>query len=491
MSARLSPRHWLVVLVLLGTGACVRPAVADDTKEPTKDGATDETPELVTAEKGPFAVVLELDGHLDVKNSTAVAVDVDVYGGEFEAKLAPVTSPTIVKAGDLLVAFDTEKIDDQIAQARHDLEVSRVEYERAKEEAKRDAQESSRVLSRSKVERERAVEALEYFKKVERARRVLESELDLKSSEDSVADQKEELEQLRKMYKADDVVEETEAIVMRRTERSLTRSEKHLTIRREVTDRLLKVELPREHDDKEHAAATASASDDKLGVTLPLDLEKTRKELAKSELEFANSTKNLAKLEKDRALFEVKAPVAGLAVPGEFANGTWSGGDDVVKALKTKAALKPRHVLFTVVAGGGFVVRTHVPEASILDVSPGQTASVELVAWPHHALVGKVSTVGRTSDEGKFDVEFELAEQDERWMPGFAAKLKFTTRSSSDAITLAQDAIVTKGETHTVFVYADGKSTAREIETGATSGGRTEIVKGLDAGTKVLASPPK
>ena len=72
-----------------------------------------------------------------------------------------------------------------------------------------------------------------------------------------------------------------------------------------------------------------------------------------------------------------------------------------------------------------------------------------------------------------------------------APKLKFTTVTKSDAITVPEDSVVTKGETHKVFVYADGKSTAREVETGATSGGRTEIVKGLDAGTKVLASPPK
>ena len=506
MSARLKSRPWLAVLTLFAAGMVVRPSSADDSKDPKKDeapkddpkkndpkkdDAKDDAPELVTAEKGTFAVVLELDGVLDAKTSTAVEVHADVYGGELEAKSAPIAAPTLVHAGDLLVAFDTEKIDDQIAQAKRELEVSRVAYERAKEEAKRDAEDDARALARSKTERERAVESLEYFNKTERARRVLEGEIELKSSEDSVQDQKEELDQLRKMYKADDVVEETEAIVMRRSERSLARSEKYLAIRREGHERLLKVELPRELEDREHAAATAVASDDKLGVTLPLDLEKARKELAKSELELASSTKNLAKLEKDRALFEVKAPVAGVAVPGAFASGKWSGGDDVVKALKTKEGLKPHQVLFTIVGAGGFVVRTHVPEASILDVTSGQSASVELVAWPHHALTAKVVTIGRASDDGKFDVDLDLTEKDDRWISGFAAKLKLTTVTKSDAITVPEEAIATKGETHKVFVFADGKSTAREVETGATSGGRTEIVKGLDAGTKVLASPPK
>jgi len=493
MSSPAAPSRRLVALALLIAAAFVRPVCADDAKDKNDDAKkeAEEPPALVAAEKGPFAVVVELDGVLDAKDAAAVEVHTDQFGGELEAKSAPVTAPTMVKAGDVLVAFDTEKIDDQIAQAKREVELGRVAFERAKEEGRRDAEEAERTLARSKIERARAVEALEYFNKTDRARRALESEIGLKSSEDSVQDQREELDQLRKMYKADDVVEETEAIVMRRSERSLARAEKYLAITREEHDRLMKVELPRALEDHEHAAAAAVAADEKSSATIPMDLEKGRKELAKTELELSISIKNLSKLEKDRTLFEVKAPIAGLAVPGALSRGKWSGGDDVVKALKTKDGLKPRQVLFTILPGGALLVRTHVPEASILDVSVGMTASVELAAVPRRTFSAKVVTVGITSDDGKFDVDFDLVEKDDRFVPGFAAKLKLTTANKPDAITLPEDAVVSKGDTHKVFVWAEGKSTARDVEIGATSGGRIEIVKGLDAGTKVLESPPR
>lgn len=490
------PRRLFVVLALVASAA--RPSFADEPKDSKEAKEAEKPPAQVAAEKGSFTVVLELDGTLDALDAKPIEVHADVFGGELEAKSAPILVPTVVKAGDLLVAFDPEKLDDQIAGAKHELEIAKIAFERSKEEAKRDEAESARTLARTKLEQDRAVEALEYFNRIERARRVTESALDLKSTTDSVADQVEELDQLKKMYKADDVVEETEAIVMRRTERALERTRKFLAIRQEGHDRLIAVELPRELEDRQHAAAKATSEYEKSVATVPMDLEKARRELAKTTLDLALSTKNLAKLEKDRTLFEVRAPAAGLVVPGTLTEGKWSGGEDIVKALRTKEGLKPHQVLFTLLPGASLVVRTSVPEASILDVAAGQTAEVKLAALPARALSAKVFLIGLTPEDGKFDVVLDLAEKDARFMAGFACKLKLSTVTKADAITVPEDSVVTKGDKHQVFVWAaptdgksEGKSIGRDVEVGATSAGRTEILKGLDAGTKVLESPPK
>lgn len=484
-----SARVLLASLALVAFVGLVRPTFADDEKG--ADKAKDEPPALVSAEKGPFAVVLDLDATLDAKESVAVELHTEVFGDELKVKSAPVLAPTMVKAGDTLVVFDAENIDDQLAAARQGLELGRLAFDRAREDAARDQAERDRTLARLLVARERAVEELAYFNRVDRARRVTEGEIELKANEDSVTDQVEELDQLKKMYKADDVVEETESIVMKRSERSLDRSRKYLAIRREANARLLAVELPRELEDLEHAATRATAEHARQAAAFPMELEKSRRELAKAELELALEAKRLARLEKDRGGFELKAPVAGLAVPGVLTDGTWSGGDDVVRSLRDKEGLKPHQTLFTIVVGTALVVRARVPESSILDVAPGQKSELKLAAAPTRKLVASVASVARTSKDGKFDVVFDLDATDERWMPGFAGALKLTTATRADAVTVPEDSVVTKGDVHRVHVWVDGKSVAREVEVGATSAGRTEILKGLEAGTKVLESPPK
>lgn len=502
LSRRLVPAFALLALASFGPASGPRTARAEDApkdeKEPAKhaEEKKDDAPPLVAAEKGRFAVVLDLEGVLDAVGAVPVDVHTDAYDAALDVALAPIleagaSGGVPVAKDQLLVTFDPEKLDEQLAAARREVAQAKAGLDRAREELRRDEADAARVLARAKVEKERTEEALAYFKNVARAKRTTEAELELKSMNDSISDQQEELEQLRKMYKADDVVEETEKIVMARSERSLERSLKYRALRIESQERLLKVELPRELEDLEHAAASAAAGYEKALATSPLDLEKARRDLAKAELDLERQTKGLAKLEADRRLLEVKAPVAGTLFFGALADGKWSGGDDVAKALRKKEGLRTHQVLFTIVPAGPLALRTSVPEASVLDVKPGQTAEVTLAARPSPKVGAKVVSVSRTSDGGKFDVVLALGEADDRLVPGFAAKLKLTTVTKEDAITVPEESVTTKGDAKRVHVLVDGKPVAREVEVGATSGGRTEILKGLEAGTKVLESPPK
>ncbi len=250
----------LFVLASVGAVAAPRPARADDApamgdgqkddKDASKkDEKKEDGPALVTAEKGRFAVVLDLEGVLDARDAVAVEVHTDAFDGGLDVASAPILAAAApgtatVAKDEVLVVFSTEKIDEQLAAGRRELDVAKAALERAREELKRDEAESARALARAKVDKERAVEALDYFKTVARAKRTTESDLEMKSMNDSISDQQEELEQLRKMYKADDVVEETEKIVMARSERSLERSLKYRELRLESRERLLKVELP-------------------------------------------------------------------------------------------------------------------------------------------------------------------------------------------------------------------------------------------------------
>ena len=63
--------------------------------------------------------------------------------------------------------------------------------------------------------------ALSRFLEWEKAMRLQEADLRLQGSKDNLADQEEELAQLEKMYKSDDLTEETEEIVLKRQRRAV------------------------------------------------------------------------------------------------------------------------------------------------------------------------------------------------------------------------------------------------------------------------------
>ena len=156
--------------------------------------------------------------------------------------------------------------------------------------------------------------------------------------------------------------------------------------------------------------------------------------------------------------------------------------------------MKAEQVLWTIVVPGAVAVRSSVGETQVIDVQAGQDAVVQPAAVRGAKLAAKVRRVARVTSDDKYEVLLDLADADERLMPGWTCRVKIRTAEKPEAVTVPSGCVVAdpdKADQRVVHVFADGKASPREVEVGATSGGRTEIVKGLEAGERVLKSPPK
>jgi multidrug resistance efflux pump len=493
------PRILLVLLLTVAACSLCAPGSADEPKAEDKDAKPEkgdgkpekekEPPATVAAEKGPFVVWVETQGTLEPVGAVEVKVEMDAYGGELEVLESAAPGP--VKKGDVLVRFDAEKLEEHWAAAEKDAAIAREALARQEEEAKR-AEEGARLaMEKAVTEKARADQALQHFTNVDRALRTKEAEHRLQGSRDNIQDQEEELEQLRKMYSADDLVEGTEEIVMRRSERSLGRSKAWLGYQLIRNKTLLEIELPREQESLEQAAEKEAFELDRLKATQPPALAQGRLELEKARLAVERQSKTLAKLRADREKLLVVAPADGIAVPGAFAKGKWSGVEDATRALRKGETVRSKQVLWTIVQPGAVVVRTSVPEASLLSVQAGQSAEATLGVQGDRKVEAKVTRVARVSSDGNFEVNLELLARDERWMPGYAVKAKIRTTEHAAAVTVPSASVTADGERRQVHVLVDGKPTPREVTVGATSGGRVEITKGLEGGERVLKTPPK
>jgi multidrug resistance efflux pump len=485
--------------LLLAAAALLSPAplAADEGKpDDAPAGATKggekpekEPPATVAAERGPFVVWVEAQGSLEPVGAVEVRVVLDAYAGELE--IAEVASPGPVQKGELLVRFDAEKLDEQLASAEKDAAIAREALAKQEEEAKR-AEEGARLaLERAVVEKRRADQALEQFTKTDRELRTKEAEHRLQGSRDNIQDQEEELDQLRKMYQADELVEGTEEIVIRRSERSLGRSKAWLGYQTTRNKTLLEIELPREQETLEQEARKETFELDRLRATQPMTLSQGRLELEKARMAAERGAKSLAKLRADRARLTVTSPVDGIAVAGAFAKGKWAGPEDAARALRVGETARAKQVLFTVVTPGAVVVRTTVPEAVLLSIEAGQPAEVTLGVQPDRKLEARVARVARVSSDGNYEVHLDLVTREERFLPGYSAKARIRTAERPEAVTVPAASVTADGERRLVHVVEGGKATPREVTVGVTSAGRVEIVKGLVGGERVLKSPPK
>jgi multidrug efflux pump subunit AcrA (membrane-fusion protein) len=127
-----------------------------------------------------------------------------------------VTHGTTVKAGDVLVHFDATSLKEQIQQQESSRYSLKLAHEEALRRAKFDEDREAIEAKKAEIEMRVSKEDHEFFQEQQHPFSAKELEESLKSTQDYVDYAAEEVRQLEKMYKADDLTEESEEIVLRR-----------------------------------------------------------------------------------------------------------------------------------------------------------------------------------------------------------------------------------------------------------------------------------
>ena len=140
-------------------------------------------------------------------------------------------------------------------------------------------------------------------------------------------------------------------------------------------------------------------------------------------------------------------------------------------------------------------VNAEVPEAQAALVRPGNAVEARATALPGRTFKGKVSAILPEVNAATrtLKARVELANPGGLLVPGMFATVSFAGAAKRDVAMVPSEAVIATGK-RTVVVLAEtaegGKQRFRsvDVETGAESGGMTEIVKGLAPGMKVVVS---
>lgn len=131
--------------------------------------------------------------------------------------------------------------------------------------------------------------------------------------------------------------------------------------------------------------------------------------------------------------------------------------------------------------------RVEVPEKDLPRVRVGQTAHIEVEAFPDDRFPASVARLRPTVDpaSGTFTVTLEVRAQG-KLRPGMFASVYLETETREDVLVIPRDALVLDSLGDTVYVMADGTAQRREVRLGLRDEDSVEILEGLADGEQLI-----
>ena len=475
-----------------------KPAVKSEEKPAeSKPTAKDESPkpETHTVKADMLKIDLELEGVFVAQKMTPVELRPESWSS-FKVVEA-IEHGAEVEKGDVLVEFETDKIDDAITDQETAQELAELSLKQAELGLK--LLEKTTPIDLKMAERQKRMNA-------EDLKRFLEIDIDLtkrsaanslKSSEQTLEYQLEELKQLEKMYKADDLTEETEEIILKRQRNAVERAKFYLELAKNRYDEIMNVYLPRDKESMQVMADIYELTIDRSKATLPIDLEREKIAFEKLKVEQKRDREKFAKLKEDRELMSITAPASGIVYYGKCVRGKWSGASSIADKLRPGATASAG-TLMTIVSPRPLQVRATVPEKDLHWVKKGMRGTVKPTAIPDERAAATISEVDRIMGvDNAYSATFRVSLNDEMdaIMPGMKCKVEVVPYLKKRTLvipTKAMHADELDDTRHYVqLIKDDGRQAKQAITIGKKKGEIVEILDGLAKGDEILAEYPE
>lgn len=146
-------------------------------------------------------------------------------------------------------------------------------------------------------------------------------------------------------------------------------------------------------------------------------------------------------------------------------------------------------------------VEADVGESNVARLGPEQPAEATVEAFPDRHYRAVLRQIIPTADRTKATVQVKVTilDKDRDLKPEMTARVTFTSRQETEAgaarpapaITVPQDAVVTREGKSVVFVVRDGRALARSVVIGVPRQGQVVVIEGLAGPDTLVARPPE
>jgi multidrug efflux pump subunit AcrA (membrane-fusion protein) len=396
-----------------------------------------------------------------------------------------------VKAGEVILSLEVDKLDQAIADAEKDMAISdldfavkKVEFETLKASVPLDVEAAERALRIAREDFER-------YQKIDRPLQIKSTEFGVKAAKDHLTYVKEELRQLEKMYKADELTEETEEIILQRQRNAVERTEFALEKTLAAAEKTMKVDIPRQDVAAEEGVARRELAHAKARAALAAAVKKAELEFEKLQVARSRAAEKMAKMKADREALVVKAPFDGMVYYGACVAGNWTS---LNRSLNAGTALKPLEVAMTLVQPRPVFVRATVAEKDVMHCRPGLSGTATPVAFPGAGLPARVTSVSAVPvAPGNYEVKLsvDVPEGAVAIVPGMNCTVRLVAFRVEDAIVVPASAVHGNGKPFVYVRQKAGGSEKRPVTIGKRTSAKVQIADGLASGETIFLKKPK
>jgi HlyD family secretion protein len=395
-----------------------------------------------------------------------------------------------VKAGQVLVEFDTEMIDHKLDDGRRALDSAALSLGQAEIELKSLKDSAPLKLDATKRAARDATEALAYFITTDRQIKEQRAEQMLKRYQQSLEGEKEELRQLEKMYKADDLTEETEEIILKRQHDSVTAAEFSLKSEELDHKRTLEIEIPHLLEEFEATAKSSTLSLAKAETEIPRQISLKEIELVTTRTALDRQKEDFSKLTADRnRINPIKAAADGWFYHGAIEDGRWTTGD-AVKALVPTGQIAAKRAFATFIPATSPLALVAFTDEATATSLPLDSSGIALAPGREDLLItAKVGAIAAApGTDGRYRIDLTTTwPADALPAPGTSAQVRFISYENPAALAVPTSALHNAKDGWSVTVkLADGKTGPHPVKRGRVSGDLIEILSGLETGQVII-----
>ena len=204
------------------------------------------------------------------------------------------------------------------------------------------------------------------------------------------------------------------------------------------------------------------------------DIQNARLKMLKSAYDVSAAETNLSQLRHNQKSSHIEAPVDGVVL-ARFVNPF-----EMIKVHQPLMELADISEIF---------VKTTVDADKISSIRNGQLTIVTFGAFPNQEFQGKVIRVGPKVDSKKntFDAYVLLKNPDFLIKPGMVAFVRFL--NPRDGVAIVPDISLLDFHKNKVQIFqvdSNGRATLKQVKTGASANGYTEVLNGIKPGDRVI-----
>ena len=190
----------------------------------------------------------------------------------------------------------------------------------------------------------------------------------------------------------------------------------------------------------------------------------------------------------EKSFYTIKAPFSGTITAEYVEVGTY-----VAPSANFNSNNSAKNFIFEL--SNGLEIVAKVPESDIGRIKIGQEALVRIEAFPskkYSAIINKIaSRASKDNNVTSFEVTLNFKELSEDIKIGMTADLEFKVEDKIEKILVPTVSIVTeKGKKGILTIGKNSNPKFREIEIGITSGNKTTVINGVEAGEKIFLDIP-